>query len=722
MTSLLLSRRAVLAGGSLLVAFTLAQAAEQLPGGDLKIAPDLDSWIRIDPDGQITVFTGKAELGQGISTAFVQIAAEELDVGLAQITLITADTARTPDEGYTAGSHSMQDSGTAIRGAAADVRALLLQAAASHWNLSPGQLRTQAGQVVAPDGRRLGYGELAGGVDLHRPAPQPHPLKPPAGYNVLGKSLPRLDIPAKLTGIPSFVHDLRLSGMLHGRVVRPIAYGGKLLQVNKSVATKISGVVKVVREGSFLGVIAEREFSAIQAMRALAASAQWAPGHNLPEQSAVAQFLQSAPHRDISVIDRPSPSPPNARTVHARYSRPFLAHGSIGPSCAVALCRNDGSFDVWTHTQGVFPLRRALAQMLKLPEEKVRCIHQEGAGCYGQNGADDAAADATLLARATPGRPIRLQWMREQEQYWEPYGPAMVAEVTGILDASGHVANWDYQVWSNVHTQRPGPAGVLLAAQELEPPFPLPPPTPIPMPEGGGDRNSNPIYDFTGQKVTYHFVPEMPLRVSALRSLGAHLNVFAIESFMDELATAARIDPVDFRLMHLSDPRARDVVRTATDSFGWQQVPKGSGRGLAFARYKNLGAYCAVALQVSVGADRRIQVGRVVAAVDSGQAVNPDGIRNQVEGAIVQSLSWTLYEQVNFTPDHITSRDWSSYPIVRFDGVPESVEVRVVNRPGAPYLGTGECGQGPAAAAIANAVADATGIRLRDMPLRLPTG
>jgi nicotinate dehydrogenase subunit B len=407
MTSLLASRRAVLAGGSLLVAFTLtrARAAEQPPGGDLKIAPDLDSWIRIDPDGQITVFTGKAELGQGISTALVQIAAEELDVGPAQITLITADTARTPNEGYTAGSHSMQDSGTAIRDAAADVRALLVQAAASRWSLPPGQLRTQAGQVVAPDGRRIGYGELAGSVDLQRPAPQPYPLKPPATYTVIGKSLPRLDIPAKLTGIPSFVQDLRLPGMLHGRVVRPIAYGGKLLRVDESAATKIPGVVKVVREGSFLGVIAEREFSAIQAMRALGASAQWGPGHNLPKQSEVGQFLQSAPHRDISVIDHPAPSPPNARTVHARYSRPFLAHGSIGPSCAVALCRTDGSSDVWTHTQGVFPLRRALAQMLKLPDEKVRCIHLEGAGCYGQNGADDAAADATLLARAIPGRP-----------------------------------------------------------------------------------------------------------------------------------------------------------------------------------------------------------------------------------------------------------------------------------------------------------------------------
>ncbi len=718
-----LSRRAMLSGGSLLLGFRLLPANAAAPfDGDLRVAPELDSWIRLDPDGGVTVLTGKVELGQGIKTALIQIAAEELDLEANRITLITADTGRTPNEGYTAGSHSMQDSGTAIRDAAAEARALLIDAAAARWQMPRSQLRTEAGRVTGPGGRTLGYGELAGSVDLHRAAAAPFPLKPVSEYTIVGRSLPRIDLPGKLAGLPSFVQDLRLDGMVHARVVRPIAYGGRLLDVDEAAVAAMPGVLKVVREGSFLGVIAEREFQAIAAMRALAASAHWAPGHKLPQPGAVGAFLQSAPSHDIVVLDRPTSAPPpgTGRSLEARYSRPFLAHGAIGPSCAVARYDPAGSVTVWTHTQGVFPLRGALAEMLHLPPEQVRCIHLEGAGCYGQNGADDAAADAALLARAMPGRPIRLQWMREQEQYWEPYGPAMVAETRATLDGAGKIATWDYQVWSNVHTERPGPAGVLLAAQSLDPPFAPPPPKPIPMPEGGGDRNSIPLYDFPGARVIYHFVPEMPVRVSALRSLGAHLNVFAIESFMDDLATAAGADPVAFRLTHLRDPRARDVVAMAAERFGWPNAPIGSGRGFAFARYKNLAAYCAVALQVAVEpASKRIRIGRVVAAVDSGQSVNPDGIRNQVEGAIVQAASWTLFEQVAFTPRRIVSRDWSSYPIARFNAVPESVEVHVIDRPGTPYLGTGECGQGPAAAAIANAVADATGVRLRDMPLRL---
>jgi nicotinate dehydrogenase subunit B len=382
---------------------------------------------------------------------------------------------------------------------------------------------------------------------------------------------------------------------------------------------------------------------------------------------------------------------------------------------------DSGGLTVWTHTQGVFPLRHAIAQMLRMPADQVRCIHLEGAGCYGQNGADDVAADAALLARAMPGRPVRLQWMREQEQQWEPYGPAMLARVRGALDQAGRIAAWDYQVWSNTHARRPGPAGVLLAARALADPFEPPPPKAIPMPEGGGDRNIVPLYRIPNARAIYHLVSSMPLRVSALRSLGAHLNVFAIESFMDELAMAAGVDPVAFRLAHLDDSRARDVVRLAAERFGWSDAHAGSGRGFAFARYKNLAAYCAVALEVSVEHDTgHIRIGRAVAAVDSGQAVNPDGIRNQVEGAIVQAASWTLFEEVAFSPDRVVSRDWSSYPILRFNAAPESVDVHVIDRPGAPYLGTGECGQGPTLAAIANAVADATGIRLRRMPLRMP--
>jgi len=316
---------------------------------------------------------------------------------------------------------------------------------------------------------------------------------------------------------------------------------------------------------------------------------------------------------------------------------------------------------------------------------------------------------------------VRVQWMREQEHTSEPYGPAMVAEVSGALDAEGRIVDWDYGVWSNTHNRRPNAGGLLLQNAALPTALPVPPPAPIPMPEGGGDRNSNPIYALPNARVVSYFVPDMPVRVSAMRALGAYLNVFAIESFMDELAIAAGADPVAFRLRHLTDRRARDVVQEAADRFGWSKpAPReaGVGRGFAFARYKNLAAYCAVALSLSVEHETgRIRLGRVVAAVDSGQPINPDGIRNQIEGAMVQAASWTLYEELRFDRRHITSTDWSGYPVMRFPAAPESVEVHVLSRPGQPFLGTGEAGQGPMAAAIANALHDATGVRLRDLPL-----
>ena len=381
---------------------------------------------------------------------------------------------------------------------------------------------------------------------------------------------------------------------------------------------------------------------------------------------------------------------------------------------------------VWTHSQGVYPLRDAIAALLHMPKDQVRCIHVEGAGCYGHNGADDAGADAAILARAVPGRPVRVQWMRDQEFLWEPFGPAMVSQARASLDASGRIVDWRYEVWSNTHTTRPPDGGWLLQNQVLPDPLPTPEPQPIPMPEGGGDRNSNPIYAIPNLEVVYHFIPQMPLRVSALRTLGAQLNVFSIESFIDELAQAAGVDPVRMRRNHLEDARALAVIAAAADRFGWdgwrRRPHELHGRGFAFARYKNLAAYCAVALELTVDpVDGRVQVGRVVGAVDAGQAVNPDGIRNQIEGAVVQATSWTLFEAVTFDRQRITSRDWASYPILRFPAAPASVEVIVIDRPGEPFLGVGECGQGPASAAVGNALAHAIGRRLRDLPLSAET-
>jgi CO/xanthine dehydrogenase Mo-binding subunit len=405
-----------------------------------------------------------------------------------------------------------------------------------------------------------------------------------------------------------------------------------------------------------------------------------------------------------------------------------MTHGSIGPSCAVAQLES-GTMTVWTHTQGVYPLRAGLSEMLSMPPDKVRCIHVEGSGCYGHNGADDVAADAALIARALPGRPVRVQWMREQEHTWEPFGPAMTVQASASLDASGTIVDWQYELWSNTHNNRIDNAGRLMPTWMLAKPFTPAPPKSIPMPEGGGDRNSIPLYRVPNLHVQHHFLPEMPIRVSAMRSLGAHMNVFAIESFVDELALAAKADPVIFRLKHLDDPRAREVIQLAAKRFGWQpRVSHSAGRrrdnrgvGFSFARYKNLMAYFAIAMELTVERETgQVQIERAVAAVDCGQIVNPDGVRNQIEGGILQTTSWTLYEQTTFDTRRITSFDWGTYPIMRFSSVPKVVEVHLIDRPGLPFLGVGEAAQGPAAAVLANAIADATGARLRDLPLAGP--
>ncbi|MEN3296531.1 MAG: nicotinate dehydrogenase subunit, partial [Burkholderiales bacterium] len=691
--------------------------AAELPGS-LKTQPLLDGWIRIDADGGITVFTGKAELGQGIKTALLQVAAEELVVNPARITLVTADTERTPNEGYTAGSHSMQDSGTAIRHAAAQVRAILLGLAARRFAVPVESLRFDNGVIHAGD-RSVSYGELVSGQELHVKAAPESPLRDPKAHTVMGKPMQRVDIPAKVTGGVAYVQDLRLPGMVHGRVIRPPGPGAMLARLDTTRAEKLPGVLKIVRDGRFIGVIAEREYQAITASRMLAAGAQWEERPTLPAPADLYKSVQSAPAQDFVILERGVLSGSGARTVAATYRRPYQMHASIGPSCAVAQLADD-KYTVWTHSQGVYPLRNALAEMLRVPNEGIRCVHTEGSGCYGHNAADDVAADAALLARAVPGRPVRVQWMREDEHGWEPFGPPMISSAKAALDASGKISEWQYEVWSNPHNSRPGTAGNLLAATHLEQPFVPPPPKPLPQPEGGGDRNAIPLYTLPNAHVVHHFLPDTPLRVSALRSLGAYCNVFAIESFMDELAAAADADPVAFRLRHMSDARAQEVMRLAAERFGWSAYRRrpGRGRGFAFARYKNLGAYAAIATEVEVVRDSGlVRIVRAVAAVDSGEAVNPDGIRNQIEGGIIQSSSWTLVEEATFNRTRVTSRDWAGYPILRFPQIPDSIEVHIIDRPGQPFLGTGEAAQGPAAAAIANAVADATGVRFRDLPL-----
>jgi nicotinate dehydrogenase subunit B len=551
---------------------------------------------------------------------------------------------------------------------------------------------------------------------LHVRADLQSKLKGAATRTVMGQSIQRVDIPKKVTGGAAYVQDLRLPGMVHARIVRPPQFGAKLKSFDASSVEAMPGVLKVVRDGSFVAVVATKEFQAIRAMRVLADRAAWDAGA-MPSGDIHAQLLQLG-SEDKVIHDRNGASL-GAMSYEATFRRPYQLHGAIGPSCGVAVYR-DGKLEVWTHGQGVFPLRAAIAELLRMPLESVHCIHMEGSGCYGHNGADDAAGDAAFLARAMPGTPVRVQWMREEEHSWEPFGPAMVTKVRAALDGGGRISSWEYDVWSNTHSTRPGKAGNLAVGSLLAVPFAAAPPAPIPQPEGGGDRNAIPIYAIPNARVTSRFIPRMPLRVSAMRGLGAYMNVFSIESFMDELAAAAKADPVEFRLRHLEDPRARDVVAKAATRFGWSDYrrERDRGRGFAFARYKNLAAYFAIAMEVEVERETgEIHVGRIACAVDSGDVVNPDGIRNQIEGGVVQSLSWTMYEAVTWDARRVTSRDWGRYPIVRFPAVPKSLEVDVIDRPMQPFLGTGEASQGPTAAALANAVADAVGVRVRDIPL-----
>lgn len=723
--SLHFGRRSFLQG-SLVLAFSLAgaEALGQKPAGsklpkDLEKNRQLDAWIRIGADGKVTLKTGKVELGQGILTAFAQLCADELDIELSRLEVLSGNTVLCPHQGATAGSMSMPEGGTAVRAAAAEVRSLLVSLASERLRVPASRLRVQDGTLTdSSSGRSVTYWSLMGGKELKREATGSVAPKPASARRYSGRSIPRRDLPAKLTGEAIFVQDLRPASLVHGRVVRAPSYGATLAEVNAAAVERMPGVVKVVRDGNFLAVLAAKEWQAVRAAASLARAARWKEHASLPVDPYAWLLAQPSQDLPIHTLARPE-GPAPVRTLEATYRRPYQMHGAMGPSCAVAEWNGD-TLTVHTHSQTVFETTEAIAKMLGLPKEKVRGQHMQGAGCYGHNGADDAAADAALLARALPGRPVRVQWSREDEHAWEPYGPAMVTRVHAGVDARGDVLEWDYELWSTSHGTRPGgEPGNLLAGRSLAAPFDRPVPKNGGAPNYAADRNAIPLYAFPGQKVTTHFVTEMPLRTSSHRSLGAYANVFAIESFMDELAHAAHVDPLEFRLRQLRDERAKAVLLKAAERFGWasfSQAPQ-RGRGVGFARYKNVASYCAVCLEVRVDPQRHaVQVVRAVLAADAGEVVNPDGLINQLEGGLIQSLSWSLKEAVRYDSRRILSRDWSTYPILTFSEVPP-VEVALIDRPGEPFLGAGEASQGPTAAALANAVFDATGTRVRELPL-----
>lgn len=685
--------------------------------GSLRANPRLDQWLRFEPDGAVVVQSGKVEIGQGILTALAQVAAQELEVPLARVRMTATRTGSHPDEGVTSGSLSLQDSGTALRQVCREARVLHLREAARRWGLPADAVRMEEGRFEAPDGRSVSYADLAEAHLLDgEVAGEGAPAAATGGW--VGRSVPRIDIPDKVIGRPRFIHDIDEPGLLHGRVQRPPNPEARVRSVDLEAARALPGVEAVVQDGLQFGLLAHSSAQADAALASLQQHLQWDTPAALPDPDRLQDWLQSTPVETTVALERGAPHAAATRTLVATYTRPFVAHASMAPSCALARW-NGAQLEVHAHTQGVYNLRRDLALAFGCADADVVVQHVEGAGCYGHNGADDVAWDAAWLARQVPGRRVRVLWTRAGEFTEDPHGPAGVARLEADVDAAGRVIGWRHELWSPGHSSRPGraPTPTLLGSWYTAQAFPRLAAQNVPAANGGGaERNAVPGYEFAHVRVVSHRVLDAALRASALRGLGALLNVFAAESFMDEVAAAVDVDPVTFRLRHLADPRGHDVIQRAVARSGWQPgapQAEGVGCGIGYARYKGTGAWCAVVAEVEVGAEVRVR--KLSVAADIGLVVNPDGAANQLEGGAIQATSVTLKEAVRFERERITSVDWESYPILRFTEVP-AVEVDLVES-SEPSLGAGEASFGPTAAAIANAVHDAIGLRVRELPL-----
>jgi nicotinate dehydrogenase subunit B len=697
--------------------------------------PELDRWVRVLDGGRIRIVSGKVELGQGILTALIAIAADELDVAPSRIELAATITGQAPNEMLTAGSRSIEDSGAALRQACAQARLVMLEKAAQRLGVAVASLSVDDGLIQGPGvNEALSYWDLQAEQPFELTIETPVPEKPVSQYRWVGKGLGRVDLPAKVRGAAAFVHDLAPEGVLHARVVRPPTYHHRLVQLDERQLRVDPRMKALVRDGSFLAVIAEDEAAVVALAAKAARAATWRAEQPLADGD-VRRWLAEAeplsfPLQAGQPQKQPVPDwqiPQGTLEVRAEYFRPYTMHASLAPSAAMALWRDD-QLQVWSHSQGVEVLRGVLAKLLGLRNRQVQVTHVQGAGAYGHNGADDAAVDAALCARACPGHPVLLKWTRSQEHQWEPYGPAALFDMRGALDADGRIQAWSHEVRSFTHSGRPMAVrdGLdAIAAWHLAEPFAPSVPAPGMGRESGIHRNAWPLYALPSPRVIKHFVKDSPLRTSSLRGLGAQANVFAIESFMDELAEAAGIDPVVFRLRHLEDVRAREVLNKVVTLAGGglgraaarEQDGVQIGRGLALAQYKNQQTYAAVIVEVAVNsATAAIQARRMWIAADAGLVVDPDGLINQLEGGAVQSLSWALKEAVRFNPAGIESVDWESYPILRFSEVP-GVETVLIDRPDQPSLGAGEATQGPASGAVANAVYAATGLRVRELPI-----
>ena len=729
-----LTRRKVLAGGVLTVGFALA--GWQSPtraggiGGARSVDPNaVDTFLSVNGDGTVTLYCGKVDLGQGLRIAMRQIAGEELGIGVDKIKYVEGDTALTPDQGRTSGSNGIQRGGTQIRRAAATARAGLIALAAQRLNVNPDDLIAEGGVVRSKSGANNGgsnggtgirFADLVAGGNFNLKLDPKAPLKNPATYSLVGKPLPRPDVPAKCTGTFTYMQDFSLPGMVHARVIRPPAIGAKLIAVDETSIKNLPGA-SVVRIQDFLAVIADDEWTAVRAAGTL--RAQWSEWSGLPAQNKLVATLRAKTDlTDEMLVSRGGEQAGNygALSRSASYYWPMQSHGSIGPSCAVADVDKEAA-TVWTASQGTHGNRKTFARFLRLPEDQVRLIYLEGAGCYGMNGHEDAAADAAILSQAI-GRPVRVQWSRQDEHGWDPKGPPQLLDISGVVDSTGRIREWRTEMWlpqttkglSDIPLLGPAAAG-LDDVRGLQP--------------GAISQNTDPPYATDKVEVLAHWLKDAPLRPAPIRSPGKPANCFAVESFTDELASAAGLDPIEFRLRGLDDKRGVEAIKRAAALMNWQSRPSpGSGknagngaavmrgRGFAYVHYKHSESYVAMGIDVAVErASGRIKVERVACAFDCGQIINPDGARAQVEGSILQTLSRVLLEEVQFDQSRVTSVDWNSYPILRFSDVPQ-IEIELIDRPTEAPVGAGEAACTTVGAALANAVFDATGARLRTVP------
>lgn len=715
------------ASGALTVGFSMFGAGPAAATAALRppksVAKDaVDSWLAVSADNRVTIFSGKVDLGTGARTALAQMAAEELDVSFEQIEMVMGDTATTPDQWLTAGNLTIFQGGSELRRAAASARRALVERASQRLGAPASDLIVEDGvvRVKTNPARAVRYSELLGNGLEVKVDPKIELKKAPQ-YKVIGKSIPRVDIPGKVTGEFTYVHDVRLPGMLHARVVRPDDLGAKLLSFDDSAARKVSGFVQTVRKGDFLAVVSRSEWGAVKAARAL--KANWGVGTGLPEQASVFEHWRKRPVAKQEVTqnagDTAAALQGAAKRVKASYEFAVQTHATIGPSCAVAEFK-DGKLTVWTSSQATHSMVHELSVVTGLPQSAMRLTFLEGAGCYGRNGTEDAAADAALIAQAL-GKPVRVQWMRDDETARSPKSPPRAMDLEAGLDAQGNVVAWAGEFYIALNH--------IAAFKPLD--FPLLAATETGIPRPGNwvgflFQNSGQPYQFPNIKVNTHHVAEAFFRSSHLRSPGRIENSFANEAFMDELAAAAGADPVEYRLRYLKDQRAIDIIQAVTKLANWQTRPgpnpnAGSGdvvkgRGISYLRYNNAITYVGAVAEVEVNKSTGdIKVTRICLSHDCGEMVNPDGVANQVEGGVLQTVSRTLLETVKWDRAKVLSVDWTSYPIARFPDMPK-VEIALIDRPGTVAWGAGEPTACAIPGAIANAVFDATGVRLRSVP------